>query len=52
MYFDNWRPFDQKVYISDIRKAKREFGWEPRISVDKGIRSLYTWVLKNRQLFL
>ena len=26
----DWRPGDQKVFVADIRKAKRELGWEPK----------------------
>ena len=42
--FDKWRPSDQKVYISDINKAKRELGWSPNISKEEGIRKLVKWV--------
>ncbi len=47
----DWRPGDQNVYISDIRKAKRDFGWEPKIGVEEGIKKLFNWVIKNRKLF-
>mgnify|MGYP000108938016 CR=1 FL=1 len=43
--YDDWRPGDQRVYISDIRKAQRELGWVPRIGVEEGIRRLYEWVV-------
>jgi len=33
--FDNWRNSDQKVYISDISKVKKELKWEPKIGVDE-----------------
>ncbi len=46
-----WRPGDQRIYVSDIRKAKRLLGWEPRIGVEEGIRRLYEWVVANRELF-
>ena len=46
-----WRPGDQKVYISDIRKAKAELGWQPKVSVETGVRRLYEWVVENRALF-
>lgn len=49
-YFD-WRPGDQKVYISDVRKAKKELGWEPRFGVKEGIKKLFNWVVKNKELF-
>ncbi len=46
-----WRPGDQPVYISDIRKAKEMLGWEPKIKTDTGIRRLFDWVNENRNLF-
>lgn len=49
-YFD-WRPADQKVYISDISKAKKVFGWEPQISPDEGVSRLHRWVKENISLF-
>lgn len=49
--FEDWRPSDQKVYYSDISKAKQDFGWEPKISPKEGITRLYDWVLQNKPLF-
>jgi len=49
--YDDWRPGDQRVYVSDIRKAGRELGWEPRVGVEEGIGRLYEWVVENRGLF-
>jgi CDP-paratose 2-epimerase len=49
--FGDWRPGDQPVYVSDIRKAAQEVGWKPRISVDEGIRRLYEWIRDNQDLF-
>ena len=49
--FSDWRMFDQKVYISDIRKAEKDFGWHPDITVSQGIQKLITWVGDNRALF-
>ena len=49
-YFD-WRPADQKVYISDIAKAKRDFKWEPKVSPQEGIARLHQWVEDNISLF-
>ncbi|MBL7161326.1 MAG: GDP-mannose 4,6-dehydratase [Anaerolineales bacterium] len=47
----NWRPGDQHVYISDIRKAERYLGWQPKVSVEDGVRRLFEWVKSNKQLF-
>ncbi len=46
-----WRPGDQRVYISDIRKAGQELGWQPKVGVEEGVRRLYEWVQANRKLF-
>jgi CDP-paratose 2-epimerase len=49
--FADWRPGDQPLYVSDIRKAKRDFGWEPKVKVKDGIKKLYIWVSSNKELF-
>lgn len=49
--YSDWRPGDQKVYISDIRKAQQALNWQPQISVREGIQRLYQWVVNNKQLF-
>lgn len=46
-----WRPGDQPIYVSDIRKVERELGWHPRTSVREGIARLVIWVRDNRELF-
>ncbi|MBE9471988.1 MAG: GDP-mannose 4,6-dehydratase, partial [Chloroflexi bacterium] len=48
---DDWRPGDQPIYISDIRKAGRELGWQPRVGVEEGIHRLYEWIVANRSSF-
>ncbi len=49
--YDDWRPGDQKVYVSDIRKVENELGWKPRTGVKAGLQRLYDWVSANRSLF-
>ncbi len=49
--WDKPRPGDQQVYISDIRKAKKELGWTPKIAVEQGAKELVDWVQANRSLF-
>ncbi len=46
-----WRPGDQPVFISDIRKAQSLLGWQPKIGVEQGIRRLFNWVKENQSLF-
>ena len=45
------RPGDQLVYISDIRKAKAKFGWEPRVGPAEGVAKLAEWLRQNERLF-
>lgn len=47
----DWRPGDQRIYVSDIRKAAGDLNWTPRIGVAQGVERLYRWVLENRNLF-
>jgi len=41
------RPGDQRVYISDIRRAGRHLGWTPRIGWKRGLSGLHDWVAAN-----
>jgi CDP-paratose 2-epimerase len=49
--YRDWRPGDQPIYISDIRKAERELGWHPKVSVKQGIPLLCEWIRENEHLF-
>ena len=49
--YSDWRPGDQPVFVCDIRKAKEEFGWEPKTDVRSGVKILYNWVVANKELF-
>jgi CDP-paratose 2-epimerase len=49
--FSDWRPGDQRCYISDIRKAHALMGWTPLVSKDEGIRRLWDWVASNPEIF-
>ena len=48
---DDWRPGDQRLYVSNIDKARRELGWSPQVGVHEGVERLYNWVVTNRHLF-
>ncbi len=43
-----WRAGDQKVYISDVSKAERDFGWRPKTSSAAGISKLIAWARENQ----
>ncbi len=41
--YGDWRPGDQVIYVSDIRKAQTVLGWQPQVSVNQGIERLFDW---------
>jgi CDP-paratose 2-epimerase len=49
--FRDWRPGDQKVYVSGIGKAERDLEWRPKTSVADGVEALCQWVEANQTLF-
>lgn len=48
--FGYWRLGDQKVYISDITRVKRDFSWSPKIPPKEGVKKLYNWISQNKNL--
>lgn len=49
--FSDWRPGDQKIYVSDINKIKSEIGWEPKINTNEGVGMMIDWLLENKEVF-
>jgi CDP-paratose 2-epimerase len=49
--WDDWRPGDQRVYVSDIRKLETVLGWRPEIDPATGIAQLIDWVGQHRSAF-
>jgi CDP-paratose 2-epimerase len=49
--FAEWRPADQKVYISNINRAKTSLSWEPKTSPEDGVKRLVNWISNNIELF-
>jgi len=49
--FEDWRPGDQKVYVSNILKACHDFEWQPQVSREAGIIKLFNWVRENKGIF-
>lgn len=41
---EDWRPGDQRYYVTDLSKFRRATGWAPKVGVEKGIRRLHTWM--------
>lgn len=46
--FHDWRPGDQKVYISDIDQLKKDLEWEPKISPTEGVEKIIHWQKGNK----
>jgi CDP-paratose 2-epimerase len=49
--WDDWRPGDQPVYISDIHKIGKDLKWQPKVGIEEGITRLYQWVIYHRHIF-
>ncbi len=49
--YHDWRPSDQKVYISDISKVQQELGWRPEVNPGEGVERIARWVEENIGLF-
>jgi CDP-paratose 2-epimerase len=49
--WEDWRPGDQRVYISDVRKLEKVLDWTPEVGVATGVSQLVDWVQQNRDGF-
>jgi len=49
--FADWRPSDQKVYISDTTNLRTKLNWDVRISVKEGLKKLTEWIKENESYF-
>lgn len=50
--FTDWRPGDQMVFVSNIKRAKEWMNWSPKVSPKEGVLKLYDWVVRNKQMFV
>ena len=44
------RAGDQPVYVSDIRKAKEDLGWEPEVNPEQGVKLMHEWLKENESI--
>jgi CDP-paratose 2-epimerase len=51
IHLADWRPGDQRYYVSDTRRFREATGWAPRVSVRQGLRLLYQWLIESRGPF-
>lgn len=47
----DWRPGDQRIYVSNVHRAHDVFGWQPSVTLRDGIGRLFRWVQENIDLF-
>jgi CDP-paratose 2-epimerase len=47
--YGKWRPGDQRIYVSDIRKAERELEWKPEVAPKEGLARLWAWAQENKE---
>jgi CDP-paratose 2-epimerase len=47
VHFDEWRPSDQKYYVSDFSKFSGITGWIPKNGTLEGVTKLYQWLIEN-----
>lgn len=47
--FEDWRPGDQKYYVTDYTKFNEATGWSPKVDVDAGLERLYKWLNENKE---
>ena len=45
--FDTTKPEGDKARCADYTKAKEILGWEPTVSLEKGLRESYVWIEKQ-----
>ena len=46
----DWRPGDQRYYVSDTRKFHSATGWRAKIAPAEGVERLYDWLRRARGL--
>jgi CDP-paratose 2-epimerase len=50
--FADWRPSDQKVYISDTSRLEKVLNWKIKTKVLAGIKELTEWIKENKSYFI
>ncbi len=44
LVLNDWRPGDQRVYVTDTRRINEELGWRPSVAVEEGLVRLLEWL--------
>ncbi len=46
--WNDWRPGDQRYYVSDVSRFRAATGWTPAVGMRAGIARLYQWLREHR----
>lgn len=49
--YRDWRPLDQKCYISDIKRAGWDLDWKPTINPYEGLKDVKEWIESHPSIF-
>jgi CDP-paratose 2-epimerase len=44
----NWRPGDQRYYVSNFSKFQTATGWKPKVGMQQGVERLHAWLREFR----
>lgn len=47
IFFDTTKPEGDKARAADYSKAKKILGWEPKVSLEDGLREQYEWIIEQ-----
>ncbi len=47
LVFDDWRPADQRYYVSNTTRFRQNTGWRPGTGIEAGVRRLYEWLTQG-----
>ncbi len=48
--FGEWRPGDQKVYVSNISSVSNDLNWIPKVNINQGIEEMAVWIENNSEI--
>lgn len=48
--FADWRPGDQKIFVSNNRKLFDELKWKPTTDIETGLNKLISWTERSREV--
>ncbi len=48
--FSDWRPGDQKYFVSNNSKLYKYLKWKPKVTMYDGVNRLLDWIIKNKKI--